>query len=294
MIATIATLDLDLGVPGWKYDLSLSAQAVPLTPLVNSFQPDLKGQVGGTATAQARVTGAGVTGASLQKNLSGQFDMSSTNLNYSVVNIKNPVFKSVINIIAGIPELLRNPAAGVGSLLGNLTGGKLGLSGGLADDLQRSPIDTIDARVRMGAGSVDLQEAMVQSAAFQANATGAITLAPVLTNSALNIPVTVALSQPIAQRLNLASADTNAAYAKLPDFLTMRGTVGMPKADINKLALVGTTVKSITGFVPAAGKTAEGLVEGLLGTKSSGTNQPATNQSPVDSLIRGIFGPKKK
>jgi len=289
------TMDLDLGVPGWKYDLSLSAQAVPLAPLVNSLQPELSGQVGGTATAQARITGAGVTGASLQKNLSGQFDMSSTNLNYSVVNIKNPVFKGVINVIAGIPELLRNPAAGLGSLLGNLTGGVAGTKGGLADDLQRSPIDTITARTRIGAGTVDLQQAVVQSAAFRADATGTITLAPVLTNSAIQIPVAVFLSQPIAQRINLASADTNAAYAKLPDFLTMRGTVGEPKADINKLALAGTAVKSITGFVPAAEKTATGLVESLLGTKSSGTtNQPATNQSPVNSLIRGIFGPKKK
>ena len=30
-----STVDLDLGVPGWKYDVSLSAQAIPLAPLVN-------------------------------------------------------------------------------------------------------------------------------------------------------------------------------------------------------------------------------------------------------------------
>jgi hypothetical protein len=289
------TADLDLGVPGWKYDVSLSALAVPLAPLVNSFQPERKGQVAGTATAQGRISGAGVTGASLQKNLTGQFDVSSTNLNFSVVNIQNPVFKAVINVIAGIPELLRNPAAGLGSLVGNLTGGKAGASGGLADELQRSPIDAINARVRIGAGSVDLQEAAVQSAAFLANASGAITLAPVLTNSTLRIPVTVSLSQTIAQRMNLASADTNAAYAKLPDFLTMRGTLGEPKADINKTALAGTVLKSITGFVPAAGKTGGGLLDSLLGTQPSGaTNRPATNQSPVDSLIKGLFKPKKK
>ena len=43
-----STVDLDLGVPGWKYDMSLSAQAIPLAPLVNSFQPERKGQIGGT------------------------------------------------------------------------------------------------------------------------------------------------------------------------------------------------------------------------------------------------------
>ena len=48
------TVDLDLGVPGWKYDWSLSAQAIPLAPLVNSFQPERKGQLGGTMTAQGK------------------------------------------------------------------------------------------------------------------------------------------------------------------------------------------------------------------------------------------------
>jgi uncharacterized protein involved in outer membrane biogenesis len=82
------TLDMDLGVPGWKYDWSLSAQAIPLAPLVNSFQPDRKGILSGTLTAQAKLAGAGITGASLQKNLTGQFDMVSTNLNLSVDNIQ--------------------------------------------------------------------------------------------------------------------------------------------------------------------------------------------------------------
>ena len=49
-----STVDLDLGVPGWKYDTSLSAQAIPLAPLVNSFQPERKGQIGGTMTVQGR------------------------------------------------------------------------------------------------------------------------------------------------------------------------------------------------------------------------------------------------
>jgi len=288
-----STVDLDLGVPGWKYDLAFNAQAVPLAPLVNSFQPEMKGQLGGTATAQGKLTGAGTTGASLQKNLAGQFDMTSTNLNYSVVNLKNPMFKGVVNVIAGIPELLRNPAAGLGSLLGNLTGGKAGASGGLADDLQRSPIDALNASLTAGSGRVDLKQAVVQSAAFLANASGTITLAPVLTNSTLRIPVAVSLSQPIARRMNLASADTNATYAKLPDFLTMSGTVGEPKADIKKGALAGTVLKSVTGFVPAAGDTAGGLLGSILGTKPAGTtNQTATNQpgGAVGGLLQGIGG----
>ncbi len=74
-----STVDLDLSVPGYKYDLNLGGQAIPLAPLVNSFQPDRKGQVGGTLTATAKLSGAGTTGVSLQKNLTGQFDVTSTN-----------------------------------------------------------------------------------------------------------------------------------------------------------------------------------------------------------------------
>ena len=68
-----ATVDLNLGVPGYKYDLTLGADRVPLAPLMNTFKPDRKDQMGGTVTANAQVKGAGVTGASLQRNLTGQF-----------------------------------------------------------------------------------------------------------------------------------------------------------------------------------------------------------------------------
>src|SRR5207302_137232 len=67
------TADLDLGVKGYKYNVAFDALKVPLAPLVNSFQPERRGQLGGTFTAQAKIDGAGITGASLQKNLSGQF-----------------------------------------------------------------------------------------------------------------------------------------------------------------------------------------------------------------------------
>ena len=69
--------------------------------------------------------------------------------------------------------------------------------------------------------------------AFRAEAAGAVTLAEVLTNSAIQIPVAVLLNRSAAQRIDLVPANTpsNAAYARLPDFLTMKGTLGNPKAD---------------------------------------------------------------
>ena len=173
------TLDLDLGVPGWKYDWSLSAQAIPLAPLVNSFQPDRKGILSGTLTAQAKLAGAGTTGASLQKNLTGQFDMTSTNLNLSVDNIQGKtastrLLKTLVSTIAVIPDLAKNPTSTATSLLAGLTGlggSSTSSSGGGAADLKKSPINSIILHGTAGSGRVDLQNAVVQSPAFEAQAT---------------------------------------------------------------------------------------------------------------------------
>ena len=238
------TLDLNLGVPGYRYDLVLSAAQVPMAPLMNSFT-GRKGQMGGTLTASIQAGGAGVTGVGLQQNLAGQFAVGLTNLNLAVGNVRSPILKSVINVIATIPQLLSNPETALVSLLGRATG----LSGGLLDEFQKAPIQVINAQGRAGGGRVDLQSATVQSAAFKADRRGGITLAPAFTNSAINIPVTISLSQPIARQLNLAhgrtSGDTN--YVALPPFLTMTGTLGKPKTEINKLALGGLTVQSLGG-----------------------------------------------
>ena len=238
-----ASVDLNLGVPGYKYDLDFGADRVPVAPLVNTFVPERKGQMGGTFTAQAKFTGAGVTGAGLQKNLTGQFAVGATNLNLSVMDVHSAILKTLINVIATIPQLLSSPDRAIASLLGQATG----LRGGLMDELKKSPIQVINARGQAGGGRIDLQQATVQSAAFQADARGDIALAEVLTNSTINIPVAVFVSQPIGKQLNLASANTaaSATYVPLPQFLTMTGTIGNPKADINKAALAGLAVKSV-------------------------------------------------
>ncbi|HLH52648.1 MAG TPA: AsmA family protein [Verrucomicrobiae bacterium] len=285
-----ANVDLDMGVPGYKYGLTFNAQSVPLTPLVNTFQPERKGQLGGTFTAQAKIDGVGTSGESLQKNLTGQFDMGSTNLNLSVVDVKSPVIKTIVNVVATIPELLRNPEGAVGSLLQGLTGQS---KGSLTDELTKSPINSIIARGNVASGKVNLQQALIQSPAFTAEAVGTVTLAAVLTNSSINIPVAVSLSQSIARRINLVSADTptNAAYVKLPNFVTETGTIGEPKAQVNKLALLSLAAKGIGGALPIGG-TAGNLIQGLGalgGNAGSGTNA-ASSSNKVGGLLQGLGG----
>jgi hypothetical protein len=266
-----ATVDADLSVPGYKYNVSYKAQKIPLTPLVNTFAPQMSGQLGGTLTSDAQITGAGVGGANLKKNLAGTFNLDTTNLNLSVVNVKSSVLKGIINVVATIPELLSNPVNAISSLLGGVTG-----QGGLMNDLKQAPIESITAQVTVGSGQVTLKSSRVQSTAFLAEATGGIALNAVLTNSSINIPVTVSLSQALAQKMNLASGGTSttttAAYVPLPQFLTMTGTLGNAKPKIDRLALVGITARSIGGA---------GLLQNV-----------ATNVAPLGNMLKGFLPSK--
>ena len=261
-----ALVDLNLGVPGYKYDLDFGADRVPVAPLVNTFAPDRKGQLGGTFTAQAKFSGAGITGAGLEKNLTGQFAVGATNLNLSVVDVHSAILKTLINVIATIPQLLSSPDRAIASLLGQVTG----QGGGLMDELKKSPIQVINAQGKAGDGRIDLTSASVQSTAFKADARGGIVLAQVLTNSTINIPVAVSVSRSIGTQLNLASANTaaSATYVPLPQFVTMTGTLGNPNADINKTALAGLAVKSVgqslLGQPQNAGSKAGNLLNNLF------------------------------
>jgi len=293
-------LDIDLGVPGWKYDCSFSAQAIPLAPLVNTFQPERKGILGGTLTAQAKLAGAGITGASLQKNLASQFDVSATNLNLSVDNIRGNtvctrLLKTLISTIATIPDLVKNPAGAATSLLSGLIGtsdSSANRTGGLTSDLQKSPINWVTLHGTAGSGRVDVLQAVVQSPAFEAQAhDGTLTLDEVLNNSPLQIPVSVLLERTIAQRINMAgNTATNATYAKLPDFLTLKGTLGKAKADINYIAL-GSAVLQGTG---GKGGQAAGALQSLLSTgtdataNNTSTNQPAGKGGQTEAALHGL------
>ncbi|HLX95127.1 MAG TPA: AsmA family protein [Verrucomicrobiae bacterium] len=258
--------DLDLSVPGYKYKLALSAVQVPLTPLVDSFTPDRQGQLGGTLTTHAQIAGTGITGADLKQNLTGQFDVGATNLNLSVDNVRSPILKGVIDVVAMVPQLISNPGNAIISLLNHVVGRG---NDTLMNQLQQSPIETIAVQGRARNGRIDLQLGDVQSAAFEADATGTIALAPALTNSTINIPITILLCRSIANQLNLAAASTTTgAYVPLPQFLTMTRTLGDPKADISRLALAGIAAQSVGNSL---------------------VNPATGNSSPVGSLLNQLL-----
>jgi hypothetical protein len=246
----------------------------------------------------ANVKGAGVTGASLRRNLAGQFNIVSTNLNLSLGNVKSPLIKSVINIVIAIPSLIRNPADTVGNLLGQLAGVADKDNSGWIDQLTASPINVIVARGNAGNGRVEVQEGVVRSDAFEAKAHGDIKLATVLTNSTLKMPVSISLNRSLGDKIGLvnANAPTNQVYFPMPEFLTMQGTIGDPKARTDKVALLALAAK--VGGSALTGSKAGGILkgvgglltgEGLTNTNTASTNQPA-QFNPLDLFKK----PKRK
>lgn len=294
-----AMADFDLSVAGFKYAVDFKAPGVPLAPLVNTFQPARKGQLGGTVSAAAQLQGAGVTGASLQKNLVGQFDLVATNLNLSLDDVQTRVVKSLVTVITGIPDIVRNPSAAVGGLLGGLLGTKRE-AGGRVDEFMKKPLNVIAAQGTAGGGKIELKQALLESTAFRAEAMGVMDIATVLSNSVMRFPVSVSLGRSVADKLGLTppNTPTNVVFVALPEFLKLKGTLGMPEAKpdwkvITQLALQssgsllgGASGTNATGGTNlnqtnnAASELIRGLGGLLGGSKKKTTNQPVTTPAP--------------
>ena len=316
-----AKVTANIGVPGYRYDTQLRIERLSLEPFINSFAPERKGQIHGTLLANANIRGAGVTGASLSSNLNGGFAFTATNLNLKLGDTKTPLIRTVINVVTALPKLIQNPGAQVGSWLGQLTGGAQAKTGSWVDDLETEPLDVIDLSADIGNGAVSLKTARVQSAALRIDARGGLRFAPVLTNSPINIPVTIALSRKIAEKAVLLDASTpaDAAYAPLPEFLTVKGTLGNPSPSIDKLALAAMGAKTLGRAAAGLGGNLGGKVAGaagilgnFLGTPpAAATNAPAPKGNPllntntvnaliptnspakaIEGLLRGFGKPK--
>jgi len=260
-----ASADLNLGVKGYTYSLSLLMDKVPLEPIANTFSPANRGQYQGLILANAQIKGAGVTGASLQKSLSGQAGFTFTNAIIQLIGPKAKVLMVPIATLLRIPEIIK------------------------------SPINWLDAKVELGSGNINLSRFALQSAAFEATTKGVIPIAAMLTNSPLNLPVEFALRRSLAETSSLLPPNTppDAQYAMLPRFVTVKGTIGEPKSDLNGMALGGLLLKSGMGVAeklgvkvdPKTGGALQGVGNLLTGQKPANTNQSATNAAPKSNLL---------
>lgn len=278
---------LDLSVLGYGYDLDLTTDRMPIAPINDLFDPASAGRLAGTFTLKSHFQGSGITGPSLQKNLAGQFEMGATNLNLAIAQLKSPVLKMLVSVILGVPAAIKNPAEALGNLLSRLSGNTTSASSqsGWADELSKSPIDALQVNATVGSGKVQFQRTTVQSRAFLAESSGTILLAPILTNSPLAAPVVVSLRRPLAESVGLLPADspTNAVYVKLPDFLSLKGTLGNPKSELNYFSLAKLALKSGGGVGGQSGKgvTEKGsnLLQGLDNLLNGTQPSAVTNTS---------------
>jgi uncharacterized protein involved in outer membrane biogenesis len=266
-----ATVDLDLSMPGFKYDVTFSANGVPVEPLANSFSPTYRGQAKGTIIASANLKGAGVTGRSLQKTLTGDANLNFTNANIQIVGPKVKAVLTPIAFVLGAPELLR------------------------------SPLKHLAANLRAATGKIEVPVFAARTDALTVQSQGVVPIADVLTDSPLDQDIEISLARNLANKLRLSSAPTNADYVKLPTFVRLKGTLGNPKAKTDSAVILTLTAASFTGG--SGGKILEG-VGGLLGGKPAPAAAPATNaarstatnvqpQSPVSDLINIFKKPKK-
>ncbi len=269
-------VDLDLSVPGYKYNLTFSADKVPVGALADTFAPESKGAYRGDLIANANFTGQGTTGTSLREHLTGQANIVLTN-----ANVKLNLSKSMKGILKVVSIVLQTP------------------------EINESPLTLMTINLGAGNGQLQLTHVDVQGAAYQATTQGNIPIADVLTNSPLNLPVRMSLAKNLAQRSRLSqNTNDNSAYSPLPDFLTIVGTVGQPKEKINKVALAVTTAGAVSGFIGGkTGQEIQGLTGFLGGRKQTQTtNAPAPNAPPqtnakpnaVNDLINGLGGFLKK
>ncbi|HXT12096.1 MAG TPA: AsmA family protein [Candidatus Angelobacter sp.] len=305
----VASADVDLGVPGYKYALTFDATNAPLGPLWNTFKPEEKRKVGGTLSAQLDLNGVGTSGESLQKSLKGNFNIGTTNLNLDVSKIRGGILGNIlgdiVTIVAKAPELFGENGAGAAESLGlGFVKRSLGnLNGGMAKDVSQSPIETITARGTAGDGKVTVEHAVVRSTVFVADVTnGTVTLARELTNSTINLPISIWLSQPVAQRipyLSSVNTETNGGFMKLPDFYVEKGTLGDPKPSLNVSSLGKKIIQEVPGLGGTNGvsgnllNTLGGLLKGGANTNNVSTNGlPATNALPMENLFNRFLGPK--
>jgi hypothetical protein len=265
---------LNLTVPGYAYDMSMKAEGVPLEPLSNTFTTNAPGQLKGLLFADAQLKGQGTSGPSLQKNLTGNLLLNLTNMNYEIVG------KTTKRLLEPIALVLRVP------------------------ELTQTPLNWIGTKAQIGSGKIDVQQFSVLSQAFFAQSHGTIPMAEVLTNSPLNLPVSLSLRRSLAEKAHLLAPNTptNAVYAELPTFVTLTGTIGDPKTEINKLVIGGLLAKSIGGIAPV-GEKASSILQNLGGalsgqpTSNTNTNSTTRTNAPAAAAIvqelSGLLGAQK-
>ena len=272
-----ASIALNVGVPGYEYDITYNGDHLPLEPIANSFSPEYRGQAKGDIFVALNLKGAGVTGPSLQKNLGGALQMSFTNAEIQLVGPKAKAMLTPIAVGLGYPDLLK------------------------------SPLRWFGADAKIAEGKLRLNQFSLVSPAFIAATHGEIPFAAKLSESPIRSwPVDFSLPRALAERLKLAPKDASATndFVPLPNLVKAVGTLGNAGTKFDSVALLQLGARTLTE-IPGLNKDASKLInqaDSLLGgrltgnTNAASTNQPSTNApaNPLSRKLGDLLKPKGK
>ncbi|HMJ88550.1 MAG TPA: AsmA family protein [Candidatus Acidoferrum sp.] len=265
---------VNVGVPGYQYDVSAKLDGVPIEPLANTFVPEQRGIYKGEILSSIAIKGAGVTGRGLKENLGGQIGFTLTNaeIHYTDARFENKYLGWLVKWGPPVAKYLQVP------------------------ELTQSPISLVDAHIQITNGTATLQRTFIESPAFQANVPGTITLNEVITNSTLNkLPLQLSLRRSIAEKARLAAkgSDTN-AYVTFPSFVSIEGTIGKPKYDYNERAVLQLIARAASEFIKGdAGNILRGLGnlgQGTSTNQAGGTNATSANTNSIGNLLQSLPG----
>lgn len=299
-----ASARVNLGKPGYEYDVHFNGEAMPLNPVVNSFVPVMTGLAQGTLLARVDIQGAGVTGAGFQRALNGKIAIEATN---SVIRIPDraiPLPTLLTKVIPILPDQV-NPT----SLLR-----LIGRSAVLEE-----PIRVVEAHADIAQGVVNVTNTHVLSPAFTLTLGGDVRFAPVLDDSPVSLPVALAFASngkiPAPRTIGRVSG-TIGKTGFSSDPIGMAAIVGSSIPVVGQLGNKGVDAiksagaeldKRAGGAIGKAGAALGNLVGGdtnkpgsglggiLKGVVQPATNNPSTNGTARPGLLDALpFGKGKK
>ena len=261
---------IDKSKPKPSYALEVEMKELPAQPLVDSFGPEVKGTLAGNITFLTKLNSSGGTEAEFWQNLNGYAELKFAKGDLRLFSDTTQMLLTPIAIMLRLPQLLS------------------------------SPIDTMHARLKIAGRVIQIEKCEVRGNVFSATTRGKVPLEKIFADSQLNLPVEFSLKRDLADRAGLIPSGTplSAKFVKLPDFITIRGTVGEPKTKTNKLAILGIlgqSAVSLPGSVETqAGSILENAADILSGEFIGGSVKDALGNRGKDLFkdINRIVGGK--
>jgi hypothetical protein len=262
----------NVGEPGFTYTLSTSVAALKLGPLVDAFAPNLKGKMSGTLDLEGDVSGKGITGPSLRKNLAGNFEAGLKDADIRLADLENVRSEGLSRSGRVLVALLRGAALA------------LGLS---PNELMHPPITQVSLRSTLGKGVLDLTGLQAVNSAMRLQASGKTLLADDIDASLIqDIPITLGIATNLAKKVRIYRDDrVREDYVELPPFIRVKGTLGQPKVDANEKVITGLILTGVTENLQIGNEQTQDILRGLGGLLSGEGPAPRPTDTPPSGNV---------